>query len=63
VRKPQDREKKGPILIRIDPDMLWTVDAAAKRKGVNRTRWMLYQIGEALENNCHDNPSYPSARH
>lgn len=39
------------MLIRIDPDMLWKVDAAAKRKGVNRTMWMLYQIGEALEKN------------
>ena len=63
MRKPQDREKKGPILIRIDPDMLWTVDAVAKRKGVNRTMWMRYQIGAALEKNCHDNPGYPSARH
>ena len=52
-----------PILIRIDPDILWTVDAVAKRKGVNRTMWMRYQIGAALEKNCHDNPGYPSARH
>ena len=48
-RKPQDREKKVPILIRVDPDILRKVDAAAKSKGVNRTVWILYQIGAALE--------------
>jgi hypothetical protein len=25
------------------------VDAAARRKGLNRTAWILYQIGTALE--------------
>lgn len=48
-RTPQAREKKVPILIRVDPDILRKVDAAAKRKGVNRTVWILYQIGSALE--------------
>ena len=43
------REKKIPIQIRIDPEILEKVDAAARRKGLNRTAWILYQIGTALE--------------
>jgi hypothetical protein len=46
------RERKGkrvPILLRVDPDILEKIDAAAKRKGIPRTSWILYHIGGALE--------------
>jgi hypothetical protein len=38
-----------PILLRVDPDILEKIDAAAKRKGIPRTAWILYHIGGALE--------------
>ena len=46
------RERKGkrvPILLRVAPDILEKIDAAAKRKGIPRTSWILYHIGGALE--------------
>jgi hypothetical protein len=48
----EKKEKKGkrvPILLRVDPDILEKIDAAAKRKGIPRTAWILYHVGEALE--------------
>jgi hypothetical protein len=47
--KKERKEKRVPILLRVDPDILAKIDAAAKRKGIPRTAWILYHIGEALE--------------
>jgi len=47
--KKEKKEKRVPILLRVDPDILEKIDAAAKRKGIPRTAWILYHIGEALE--------------
>lgn len=40
---------RTPVLIRVDDDMLPRIDAAAKKRGINRQNWILWRIAEALE--------------
>jgi hypothetical protein len=47
--KQEKKGKRVPILLRVDPDILEKIDAAAKRKGIPRTAWILYHVGAALE--------------
>lgn len=46
---PQGREKKTPILVRFDPNMLQQVDKAAKRRGISRSAWIHFMVSRALE--------------
>jgi len=41
--------RRRPVMIRFDRDLLAKVDAAAKRRGVNRSAWISYVISQALE--------------
>jgi hypothetical protein len=43
------RERKIPILVRFDPQILRRVDEAAKRKGISRSAWIQFMVSSALE--------------
>jgi hypothetical protein len=51
--EPEDKavrkEKKIPILVRFDRDMLKRVDGAAKRRGVSRSAWIHFMVSRSLE--------------
>jgi predicted DNA binding CopG/RHH family protein len=42
------KAKKAVVNMRFDPPLLAKVDAAAKRKGITRTAWIHWVVGEAL---------------
>jgi hypothetical protein len=46
---PEKHEKKVPILVRFDREMLQRVDAAAKRRGISRSAWIHFMVSRALE--------------
>jgi hypothetical protein len=43
------RERKTPVLIRFDPQILKRVDQAAKRKGISRSAWIHFMVSRSLE--------------
>ena len=43
------REKKTPVLIRFDPNILKRIDQAAKRKGISRSAWVHFMVSRSLE--------------
>ena len=52
--KPEDtpepkRERKIPILVRFDPQLLKRVDKAAGRRGISRSAWIQFMVSRALE--------------
>jgi hypothetical protein len=52
--KPEDtpepkRERKIPILVRFDPQLLKRVDKAARRSGISRSAWIQFMVSRALE--------------
>jgi hypothetical protein len=47
--KTHERERKIPIMVRFDRDMLQLVDKAAKRRGISRSGWIHFMISRALE--------------
>ncbi len=42
-------EKRAVVNMRFDPALLARLDEAAKRRGVNRTAWIHWAVGELLE--------------
>jgi hypothetical protein len=46
--EPAD-SRKTPVMIRFDRDLLKRVDAAAKRRGISRSAWVLYTVSRALD--------------
>jgi hypothetical protein len=48
-RTASKREKKIPILIRFDPDILKRVNQAAKSKGISRSAWIHFMVSRSLE--------------
>ena len=49
ARPSSKRERKIPILVRFDPQILKRVDEAAKRKGISRSAWIQFMVSSALE--------------
>jgi hypothetical protein len=45
----QEGEKKVPIMVRFDRDVLQRVDAAAKRRGISRSSWIQFTVSRALD--------------
>ena len=43
------KSKLNPTTLRFDPDLLIRIDAAAKRRGIKRTPWIMYAISRALD--------------
>ena len=41
--------RKTPVMIRFDRDLLQRVDAAAKRRGISRSAWVMYTLSRALD--------------
>jgi predicted HicB family RNase H-like nuclease len=41
--------RKTPVMIRFDRDLLQRVDAAAKRRGISRSAWVMYTLSHALD--------------
>lgn len=48
-RDKQERERKTPVMVRFDTELLAEVDAAARRRGVSRSAWIQYTLSRALE--------------
>jgi predicted HicB family RNase H-like nuclease len=48
-RPAAKRERKIPVLIRFDPQILKRVDEAAARKGISRSAWIQFMVSSALE--------------
>jgi predicted HicB family RNase H-like nuclease len=48
-RPAAKRERKIPVLVRFDPQILKRVDEAAKRKGISRSAWIQFMVSSALE--------------
>jgi hypothetical protein len=48
-RSSGKRERKIPILVRFDPDILARVNEAAGRRGISRSAWIQFMISRALE--------------
>jgi hypothetical protein len=48
-RTAAKRERKTPVLIRFDPDILKRVDQAAKRKCISRSAWVHFMVSRSLE--------------
>jgi predicted HicB family RNase H-like nuclease len=48
-RTEAKRERKTPVLIRFDPQILKRVDQAAKRKGISRSAWVHFMVSRSLE--------------
>jgi hypothetical protein len=48
-RQSAKRERKTPVLIRFDPQILTRIDQAAKRKGISRSAWVHFMVSRALE--------------
>jgi hypothetical protein len=40
--------RKVPVMIRFDRGLLQRVDAAARRRGISRSAWVLYTLSGAL---------------
>lgn len=45
----QDRQLKEPIMVRVAPDLLSRIDAAAKRLGISRSAFIVSSTAERLE--------------
>lgn len=43
------KNRLNPTTLRFDPDLLRRIDAAAKRRGIKRTPWIMYAISRALD--------------
>jgi hypothetical protein len=41
--------RKTPIMLRFNSDLLRRVDAAAKRRGISRSAWIAFKVSEALD--------------
>jgi predicted HicB family RNase H-like nuclease len=41
--------RKAPVMIRFDRELLKRVDAAAKRRGISRSAWVMYTLSRALD--------------
>jgi ribbon-helix-helix CopG family protein len=46
---PEARLRKKPIMIRIGPDMIRRIDAAARRLGISRSAFIVSSAAEHLE--------------
>lgn len=40
---------KVPVVLRFDPQLLQRIDAAAKRRSINRTAWIQFTLSRALD--------------
>lgn len=46
--KPTQRRQKEPVNMKVDADFLERIDADVKRRGTNRTHWILDACAEKL---------------
>ena len=47
--EPEAEPRKVTTTLRFDAELLARIDAAAKRRGVSRSAWILYNLSRALE--------------
>ena len=47
--EPSAESHKVTTTLRFDVELLARIDAAAKRRGVSRSAWILYNLSRALE--------------
>lgn len=47
--EPSAELRKVTTTLRFDAELLARIDAAAKRRGVSRSAWILYNLSRALE--------------
>ncbi|HRD68310.1 MAG TPA: CopG family transcriptional regulator [Candidatus Competibacter sp.] len=47
--EPAAEPRKVTTTLRFDAELLARIDAAAKRRGVSRSAWILYNLSRALE--------------
>lgn len=47
--EPSAEPRKVTTTLRFDAELLARIDAAAKRRGVSRSAWILYNLSRALE--------------
>ena len=47
--EPSAESHKVTTTLRFDAELLARIDAAAKRRGVSRSAWILYNLSRALE--------------
>jgi len=49
ANRPPVKTRKIMTTLRFDADLLARIDVAAKRRGVSRSAWILYNLSRALE--------------
>lgn len=49
TRKVVEKDRRTPILIRIPPDVLESIDEAAATRGISRAAWIVATATRALE--------------